>query len=60
MTVIENGLNVSEQAAQRSVAAGGRRNRFAFFGQMTPYKGVDVLLDAVQRVPESIWGKMPR
>ncbi|UFI03150.1 glycosyltransferase family 4 protein [Roseibium aggregatum] len=57
MTVIENGLNVSEQAAQRSVAAGGRRNRFAFFGQMTPYKGVDVLLDAVQRVPESIWGE---
>ena len=33
-----------------------RRNRFAYFGQMTPFKGVHVLIDAVSRVPEEIWG----
>jgi glycosyltransferase involved in cell wall biosynthesis len=33
-----------------------RRNRFAYFGQLTPFKGVDVLIDAVSRVPQDIWG----
>jgi glycosyltransferase involved in cell wall biosynthesis len=57
MVVIENGLNVVERAEPRPMAdANDRRSRFAFFGQMTPYKGVDVLLDAVQRIPENIWG----
>ncbi|MHA7776936.1 glycosyltransferase family 4 protein [Roseibium sp. M-1] len=57
MTVLENGLNVSAPVGLRQVSAGKtRRSRFAFFGQMTPYKGVDVLLDAVQRIPQSIWG----
>ncbi len=58
MTVIENGLNVSERAGPRPLKAGAeRRSRFAYFGQMTPYKGVDVLLDAVRRIPDSIWGE---
>ena len=57
MTVLENGLNVGTPAGPRPVAAGkSRRSRFAFFGQMTPYKGVDMLLDAVQRIPENTWG----
>jgi glycosyltransferase involved in cell wall biosynthesis len=56
--VIENGLNVPEQAEIRRMSgANARRSKFAYFGQMTPYKGVDVLLDAVQRVPEAIWGE---
>ncbi|WP_457089982.1 glycosyltransferase, partial [Microvirga sp. P5_D2] len=33
-----------------------RRSRFAYFGQITQFKGVDVLLDAVTRIPESVWG----
>ena len=33
-----------------------RRNRFAYFGQMTPFKGLDVLIDAVSRIPKEIWG----
>jgi len=58
MSVIENGLNVSAPAAPRPVTADKtRRSRFAYFGQMTPYKGIDILLDAVQRIPDSIWGE---
>jgi glycosyltransferase involved in cell wall biosynthesis len=34
-----------------------RRSRFAYFGQITQFKGVDVLLDAVTRVPETVWGE---
>lgn len=57
ISVIENGLNVREKAEPRPLKNDGdRRSRFAFFGQMTPYKGVDVLLDAVQRIPEDVWG----
>ncbi|WFE91191.1 glycosyltransferase family 4 protein [Roseibium porphyridii] len=57
ISVIENGLNVREAADVRPVSGGSeRRCRFAFFGQMTPYKGIDVLLDAVHRIPQSVWG----
>ncbi len=57
MSVIENGLDIEEAAPPRPLAGPApRRARFAFFGQMTPYKGVDVLLDAVTRVPEKVWG----
>ncbi len=55
--VIENGIMGKEAAPVRDVTrSDGRRNRFAFFGQMTPFKGVDVLIDAVGRVPDEIWG----
>lgn len=55
--VIENGIMGKEAAPARDVArTDARRNRFAFFGQMTPFKGVDVLIDAVGRVPDEIWG----
>ncbi|MCX2722842.1 glycosyltransferase family 4 protein [Roseibium salinum] len=56
-SIIENGLNVSEKAEPRKLTGSrNRRSKFAFFGQMTPYKGVDILIDAVQRIPESVWG----
>lgn len=56
ISVIENGLNVPEKTDPRRLRDDSdRRSRFAFFGQMTPYKGVDILLDAVQRIPDSIW-----
>ncbi len=60
MHVIENGIDVAETAEPRPLAAGGRRGRFAFFGQMTPFKGIDVLIDAVARVPEKVWGEDAR
>ncbi len=57
MTVIENGLDVATPAEPRPLTGiEGRRSRFAYFGQMNPYKGIDVLLDAVSRVPDSVWG----
>lgn len=58
LSVIENGIVVKEPAPVRDLPAGtARRNRFAYFGQMTPFKGVDVLIDAVSRVPQDIWGE---
>ncbi|MDF2812619.1 MAG: glycosyl transferase [Microvirga sp.] len=56
-TVIENGLDISAPVEPRPLPdAKGRRARFAYFGQITAFKGVDVLLDAVARIPESVWG----
>ncbi|WP_332116517.1 glycosyltransferase family 4 protein [Azorhizobium caulinodans] len=61
MSVIENGLDIAEVAPPRPLTGGNtRRGSFAYFGQMTPYKGADVLLDAVGRVPESVWGEDAR
>jgi glycosyltransferase involved in cell wall biosynthesis len=58
--VIENGLDIAQPTPPRELAAGrgkkGRRSRFAYFGQITQFKGVDVLLDAVTRIPEQVWG----
>ncbi len=57
MSVIENGLAIDEAAPPRQISGpDARRSRFAFFGQLTPFKGADVLLDAITRVPESVWG----
>ncbi|MCB8821411.1 glycosyltransferase family 4 protein [Microvirga rosea] len=55
-TVIENGLDIGQPAAPRPLPPGSRRGRFAYFGQITSFKGVDVLLDAVARIPEAVWG----
>ncbi|CAN7648577.1 glycosyltransferase family 4 protein [Phyllobacterium sp. LjRoot231] len=55
--VIENGISVESVTPPRELTGPKpRRNRFAYFGQMTPYKGIDVLVDAVSRVPDEIWG----
>ncbi len=55
--VIENGIVMGEKTPARDLPAPtARRNRFAYFGQMTPFKGVHVLIDAVSRVPDDIWG----
>ena len=55
-TVIENGLDTSHSAPPRPLPTGGRRARFGFFGQVTEFKGLPMLLDAVARVPEAAWG----
>lgn len=56
MHVIENGVAARVVAPPRPVAPGGRRARFGFFGQVTEFKGIGVLLDAVSRIPDAAWG----
>lgn len=53
---IENGLDIGTIAPPRPLTKGGRRNRFAYFGQINSFKGLHVLLDAVGRVPDKLWG----
>ena len=55
-SVIENGLD-SAAVPARALAAGGRRDRFGYFGQVSEFKGLPVLLDAVARVPRRVWGE---
>lgn len=52
---IENGIDSPAPAPLRPLGPDGRRGRFAFFGQINPFKGVDVLLDAVGLVPATDW-----
>jgi glycosyltransferase involved in cell wall biosynthesis len=54
--LIENGLDRAAIAPPRPVPAGGRRDRFGYFGQLTEFKGLLVLLEAVRRVPAALWG----
>ncbi|HET8728740.1 MAG TPA: glycosyltransferase family 4 protein [Alphaproteobacteria bacterium] len=55
---IENGLDIGDIAPPRPLPPGGtgRRNRFAYFGQINHFKGLHVVLEAVGRVPEEVWG----
>lgn len=48
ISVIENGWPEKTAAPHRILKAKEPRNRFAFFGQITPYKGVHILLDAAE------------
>jgi glycosyltransferase involved in cell wall biosynthesis len=52
ITVIENGQADEEPLPPRALAAGETRNRFGFFGQITPYKGLDVVLEALALMKE--------
>ena len=56
LLMIENGLEGGIVAPPRTLPPGGRRNRFAYFGQLNPFKGIRVLVDAVTRVPSDVWG----
>ncbi len=57
-SVIENGIDVAAVAPPRPLPdPAARRSRFAYFGQLTPYKGADVLIDAVTRIPDAVWGE---
>jgi glycosyltransferase involved in cell wall biosynthesis len=53
---LENGLEVGEIAPPRPIGRDGKRNRFAYFGQLNQFKGIKVLIEAVARVPREIWG----
>ncbi len=55
-TMLENGIDTSTIAPPRSLPPGGRRSRLGFFGQVSEFKGIAVLLDAIGRVPDALWG----
>jgi glycosyltransferase involved in cell wall biosynthesis len=55
--MIENGLTVDEIVPPRPLPKGGRRNRFGFFGQVSEFKGLHVLVEAVSRVSDKDWGE---
>jgi glycosyltransferase involved in cell wall biosynthesis len=52
--VIENGLPVGSRITARKLREGDRRGRFAYFGQINPFKGLDVVIEAFERLPKSI------
>ena len=55
-SLIENGLAPQPIAASRPLPASGRRARFGYFGQLSEFKGLLVLLDAVARIEDDLWG----
>jgi len=54
MIMIENGQPASQGTKPRSLAKDEKRGRFAFFGQINPFKGIDVILEAFSVLPEEI------
>lgn len=58
MHVIENVLPDLEAIPPRTLTADDKRYRFAFFGQVNPYKGIDILLQAVAMLPEDVKQKV--
>lgn len=53
IVTIENGQATREPLPPRPLAEGETRNRFAFFGQINPFKGVHVLLQALSGLRRS-------
>ena len=58
MHVIENILPDVDVIPARPLEDGEKRTRLAFFGQVNPYKGIDVLLQAIVLLPEHIKKKI--
>ena len=50
IVVIENGQSVDDPLPPRILDEGETRDRFGFFGQVTPYKGLDVVLEALAQM----------
>lgn len=53
IVVIENGQSDEQPLPPRPLAEGETRNRFGFFGQVNPFKGLDVVLQALHDMPKS-------
>jgi len=53
IVVIENGQSEEQTLPPRPLIEGEPRNRFGFFGQITPYKGIDVVLEALNQMPKA-------
>ena len=54
--VQENVIAEASRLPPRRLAEGEGRGRFAYFGQLTPYKGVDLLIEAFSRLPKALKG----
>lgn len=52
IVVIENGQSDAAPLPPRPLAEGEGRHRLGFFGQINPYKGLDVLLQALAEMPK--------
>ncbi len=52
VVVIENGQPDEPTLPPRPMAEGETRNRFGYFGQINPFKGLDVILDALTQLPK--------
>lgn len=52
IVVVRNGLRPGPVAAHRALPPGGKRNRFAFFGHLNPFKGALVAVEAARRLVE--------
>ncbi len=48
MTVLENGRQITTATPPRNLAEGKQRNVFGYFGQINPYKGVILLMQAAE------------
>jgi glycosyltransferase involved in cell wall biosynthesis len=53
LTVIENGLAQTARGPGRRTLSAGDRWVFGYFGQITPFKGVDTLLQAAEVIARS-------
>ncbi|MDC8833015.1 glycosyltransferase family 4 protein [Alteromonas gilva] len=54
MHVIENVLPEMTSFPPAPIKEGEKRTRLAFFGQINPYKGLDILLNALTLLPDNI------
>jgi len=52
MSVLENGRQIDDPAPYRSLEPGQKRDRFGFLGQINPYKGTLLILEAVKYLVE--------
>ena len=52
--VLENGLPEGKRVPPRPLHTDEIRGRFAYFGQINPFKGVDVVLEAFALLPKDI------
>ncbi|RZT97610.1 glycosyltransferase family 4 protein [Rivibacter subsaxonicus] len=53
IVVIENGQSDEPALEPRPLAEGETRNRFGFFGQINPFKGLHVVLEALSQMPKA-------
>lgn len=56
--VIENGLPAGEKLLPACVEENEIRGRFAYFGQINPFKGVDVVIEAFANLPKKLRKKV--
>lgn len=50
--VMENGVEAMEPVPPRTVRRGGKRNHFVYLGQISPYKGTPLLIEATRLLRE--------